>query len=453
MHLDEAGRRRYLAFALLLGAVLTAYAHHHLARVMHQPSHLVAIDAFMFCWLAFTVIVAHTHLDFRPSAEQAQRLDDLRVTVVIPLFNEDPETFRALLDSVAGQSRLPQRLHIIDNGSSDNACHLVFDDWARTTTTDMEVRYDVIGLVGKRQAQAVAFDADPDADIFCTLDSDTVLDRHAIGEGIAPFSRADTTSVSGLLLGLNQRKNLLTRLIDVSFVMSFLNGRACWSRLGSVVVNCGALAFYRSDVVRKYRNPYLTHTVWRRSVTTGDDRMLTGYALLEGRTVLQERSVGYTLLPENLSHLTRQRIRWWRSWFWGGGWLIQTCPLTKPAWWLVLWQFTGFVLFSFAMPVALILHPIETGRLALPFLGYVALLAYLRSVRYLIVRRPDMTYRQQLAMFAMAPFSSLLNLYLCSGLQYVGLATFLKTGWSTRQTVEVSIGATPDLGTTTVTNG
>jgi hyaluronan synthase len=181
--------------------------------------------------------------------------------------------------------------------------------------------------------------------------------------------------------------------------------------------------------------------------------MLTGYALLEGRTVLQERSVGYTLLPENLSHLTRQRIRWWRSWFWGGGWLIQTCPLTKPAWWLVVWQFTGFVLFSCAMPVALILHPIETGRLALPFLGYVALLSYLRSVRYLIVRRPDMTYRQQLAMFAMAPFSSLLNLYLCSGLQYVGLATFLKTGWSTRQTVEVSIGATPDLGTTTVTNG
>ncbi|TMR10505.1 glycosyltransferase [Nonomuraea turkmeniaca] len=449
MHLDEAGRRRYLGFALVLGAVLTAYAHHHVARVVDHPSHLVAIDAFAFCWLAFAAITAHTHVDVRPSAQQAKLLGGRRVTVVVPLFNEDPKTFRALLDSVAGQSRLPQRLHVIDNGSTNNDCRLVFDDWALTRPLDLEVRYDVTGRIGKRRAQAVAFDADPDADIFCTMDSDTVLDRNAVREGIAPFARADITGVAALLLGLNQRKNMLTRLVDLSFVMSFLNGRASWSRVGSVVVNCGALSFYRADVIRKYREAYLTQTVCGRPVVTGDDRMLTGYAVLEGRTVIQERSVGYTLLPENLSHLTRQRVRWWRSWFWGGGWLIQMCPLTKPAWWLVLWQFASFVLGTLALPLLMIRHPAEAGQLAVPFLGFAVLAAYIRTVRYLIVRRPDMTYRQQLLRFAMAPLSSLVNLYLCTVLQYVGLLTFLKTGWSTRQAVEVSIGAAPDLGTAT----
>ncbi|MER5178411.1 glycosyltransferase [Streptomyces sp. NPDC002896] len=447
---DQTGRRRCLAFSLVSAAALTAYAHHHLTRIVHEPSRLVAVDALAFCWLAFTLIAAYTHRDVRLTAKEAQQLDDRRVTVVVPVLNEDPKTFRALLQSVARQSRLPQRLHVIDNGSTSSDCKAVFDEWVRTAPAGLEVRYDTTGRVGKRRAQAVAFDADPEADIFCTVDSDTVLDPHAIREGIAPFSRADITSVAGVLLGLNHAKNLLTRLVDLSYVMSFLNGRSSLSRLGSVVVNCGGLAFYRADVVRKHQHAYVTQTVWGRPVTSGDDRMLTGYALLEGRTVIQERSVAYTLLPDNLSHLTRQRVRWWRSYFWGGGWLIRTCPLSKPGWWLVLWQFAGFVLNSYALPVVLIVHLSEAGGLALPFLGYVALLSYVRSMRYFIVRRPDQTRLQQLVIFAMAPLSTLLNLYVCTVLQYVGLATFLKTGWATRQTVEVSLGAVPELGTRTV---
>lgn len=439
MTFDEAGRRRYLGLALILAAALTAYAHHHFTRVVHELSQVVLIDAFGFLWLTLSLIAAHTHADVKLTRRRRMQLAQRRVTVVVPLRNEDPETFRALLDSVAAQSRLPQRLHVIDNGSENDDCRRVFADWALTAPDAMETEYDTTGPIGKRAAQAVAFDADPAAGIFVTLDSDTVLDPNAIAQGLAPFSRADVTSVAGLLLSLNQDRNLLTRLVDLSFVMSFLNGRASWSRLGSVVVNCGGLAFYRADVVRKYRDQYLNQTVWGRRVASGDDRMLTCYALLEGRTVIQERAVGYTLMPENLSHLTRQRVRWWRSFFWGGGWLIQRFPLSKPAWWLVLWQFASFLLYTVVLPTVLILHPLKAGGFAVPFLVYLTGLSYLRSLRYLIIRRPDQTYRSQLVTFALAPLSSLLNVYLCSALQYAGLCTFLKTGWSTRESVEVGM--------------
>jgi hyaluronan synthase len=441
--IDEAGRRRYLAFALILAAALTAYAHHHIARLTHSPGQIIVIDALGFTWLALSLLASHTHRDIRPSRRQARQLDERRVTVVVPLHNEDPATFRALLDSVTAQSRLPQRLHVIDNGSANDDCHRVFDEWARSAPTGLEIAYDTTGPIGKRAAQVIGFDADLAADVFVTLDSDTVLDPNAISEGLAPFSRTDTTSVAGLLLALNHDRSLLTRLVDLSFVMSFLNGRSSWSRLGSVVVNCGGLAFYRADVVRKYQDAYLTQTVWGRRVASGDDRMLTCYALLEGRTVIQERAVGYTLMPEKVSHLTRQRVRWWRSFFWGGGWLIQRFPLSKPAWWMVLWQFASFLLYTAVLPTVFILHPLQAGGLAVPFLIYLAGLSYLRSMRYLIIRRPDQTYRSQLLTFAIAPLSSLLNLYLCSVLQYAGLCTFLKTGWSTRQNVEVSIDAAP----------
>lgn len=433
------GRLRYLLAALLLTTAAALYAAHHAARLFHQPGYVVAVDALGFTWLAFCQIASHTHRDITPSPHQRQELDRLRVTVVVPLKNEDPAVFRMLLDSVADQTRLPQRLHVIDNGSSTRQCRDVYRQWARSAPPLLETEYATTGPIGKRSAQTVAFNADPDADIFVTVDSDTVLDAEAVAEGLAPFIRPQVMAVAGVLASLNWRANLLTRLVDLPFVTSFLNGRAAWSRLGSVVVSCGGLAFYRASVVRKYRAHYLSQRVCGRRVATGDDRMLTCYALLEGRTVLQERSFGYTLSPENLSHLTRQRVRWWRSFFWGGAWLIREFPLTRIAWWLVLWQFVCFALYTMAVPVVLVVHPVRTGELGWSFVVFMAVLSYVRSMRYLLWRRPDQSRVQQLGAFALAPLCAVLNLYLCGVLQVVGLLTFARTGWSTRAHVEVGV--------------
>jgi hyaluronan synthase len=364
------------------------------------------------------------------------------MTVVVPLHNEDAGVFGQLLQSIYYQTRLPQRVHIIDNGSSEenmHACRRVYSLLADPLREKgVEVEYTVTGKIGKRASQVLAFDADPYAELFVTLDSDTVLDPAALAEGSYPFVDPRVSSVAGLLLTLNQGKNLLTRLTDLTFTTSFLNGRSSWSRLGSVVVNCGGLAFYRGDVVRKYRNRYLNQRVFGKHVQSGDDRMLTSFALLEGRTVIQERAVGYTLLPENLWHLTRQRVRWWRSFFWGGGWLLLAFPMRKPAFWLVLSQFLTFVAYSTIVPYFLITHPMPLHTVIWPVLGYLAILSYMRAVRFLLVKRPDQSTASQWLTYALAPLASLFMLYLATALQYVGLATMLKTGWSTRQEVEVT---------------
>jgi hyaluronan synthase len=352
-----------------------------------------------------------------------------------------------MLDSVAIQSRPAQRLHIVDDGSDSRDCEEAFYAWLKTAPEGLDAVFTVIPNSKKRHAQAVAFEADPHADIWVTIDSDTVLDPNAIRQGLLPFAQPKVMSVAGTLLSLNSTSNLLTRLVDLGFTMSFLNGRASWSMLKSVVVNCGGLAFYRGEIVRKYLPVYLNQTIWGRKVISGDDRMMTCFSLYEGHTVLQQSSIGYTLVPEKVSHLTRQRIRWWRSFFWGGGWLIQNFPLTKIAWWMVAWQFTSFILFSFALPVMLLVHPLQSGHWPWMYLVYVALLAYARSLRYLSIRRPDQTPAQQFLIYAMAPLSSLLHVYLCSVLQYAGLFTFRKTGWSTRQTVEVSMRPQDSLET------
>lgn len=446
-HVFERSRTRYVLIALALAVTLGVFAFHHLTQAEESRDILVLINLLAFGWVVFNLVASHIHRDTRVRPRMQRVLDGLRVSVVVPVYNEDPTTFRAMLESLAQQSRPVQRLHVVDDGSKQRDCEVEFADWVRTAPAGMEVEYTTIPNSKKRHAQAVAFNADPDADIWVTIDSDTVLDAHAIRQGLIPFSRAKVNSVAGTLVALNDRTNLLTRLIDLGFTLSFLNGRASWSLLRSVVVNCGGLAFYRGWVVRKYLPHYLDQKVWGRRVISGDDRMMTCYALLEGHTVLQESCIGYTLVPENLSHLTRQRIRWWRSFFWGGGWLIQNFPVWRAAWWLVLWQFISFTLFTFAMPMMLIINPLQTGHAPWEYAVYLALLSYARSVRYLVVKRPDQSPSQQLFTYLLAPVSSMLHMYLCSGLQYVGLFTFRKTGWSTRQNVEVSMNLnTPPKG-------
>jgi hyaluronan synthase len=190
-------------------------------------------------------------------------------------------------------------------------------------------------------------------------------------------------------------------------------------------------------MVRRFLDHYLAHTVAGRVMPYGDDAMMTRYAMLAGRTVLQVDSWGYTLHPENLNHLTRQRVRWWRSFFWGNLWLLRAFPVTKVIWWMVAWRFVAFAWLTVAVPAVLLVGPTVHGVLPWMFLAWVVGVSYLTNARYLTIRRPGEGFGSHLITWLLAPLSGFLNLYLGFVLQYWGLFTCLKTGWGTRQKVEV----------------
>ncbi len=399
------------------------------------------IVACSFVFLLFTAVVPYFQRDVRPQPGKIGYLAGLRVCAIVPAHNEDPAMFLAMLRSVARQQRLPQRLHVVENGYAEPKLRDVFEQWRTTECpVDIDARYDLHLPAGKREAQAVAIKADPDADVYMTVDSDVELGNDdAIAKGIAPFADPRVMSVCGFLLGSNWAKNMWTRLVDVSFICSFLNGRASYSMLSSVAVNTGGLAFYRGDVVRKYLHHYLTHRIFNRQMQYGDDAMMTRYSMLEGRTLFQRGCWGFTLHPENRRHLAKQRTRWHRSFFWGNLWLLRTFSPRRAIWWLTLWQFVAFAWFTAAMPMVLVVHPAQTGQFAWLFMAAFAFVSYLSQMQYLTVRRPDMSFRQAFGMWALAPVSSALNLYIGWWLRYVGLFTCLKTGWSTRGQVEVGL--------------
>lgn len=426
---------------LLLGCTVIATRHYH-QFLTGQATAFIVVACLSFLWLTATLWLASTHEDVVvDDPDELAALDALRVTVVMPVYNEDPETFRRALDSIARQTRPVQRVHVVDDGSRTRDCELEVQRFARHHPW-LEVECTRVPNDGKREAQAVAFRADPQADVFVTMDSDTVLVPTAIASGLMPFTDPEVTSVAGMLVGLNRGSGLLTRLVDLGYTISTLNTRAFQSRLRSVCVNQGPLALYRAEVPRKWLDTYLGQTFLGRRVVSGDDRMLTNFSLMEGRTVLQQSALGATLLPTSLSHLTRQRVRWSRSFFRGGMWLIRHLPVTRAAWWIMAWRYVTFCLFTVMYPTILLVQPVREGYLPIAFFVYICLLSYAKSARYLTVRLEGEPRWSPVLTYALAPVSTLLHFYLSTLLRYVGLLTVRSTGWGTRAAVEVSLTPT-----------
>jgi hyaluronan synthase len=397
----------------------------------------IPVISLSFLWMCTTLIAAHFN---RPAKGLASTL---RVGLVIPSHNEDPAMLQEMLASIDAQTILPHVVYFIENGGTNGDAERIFKAWAAETLVPRPI-FMYRQQAGKRDAQVAAlvreFRRSNMVDVIVTVDGDTELDPRAIFEGLKPFADPTVMSVAGLLVGKNRVDNLLTRIVDLGFVSSFMNGRAAWSAFGSVAVNCGGLAFYRSWVIKAHLKEYVEQTLFGRKLHSGDDRMLTAFAALEGRTVFQETSVGYTLLPSNFSHLTRQRGRWWRSFWWGGIWLIRRFEPTRIIWWLVASQYITFVLYAVLFPLVVLYDPLRHHTIPWAFFIYAFGLSYLRSARTLAVNRPDQTLRDQLTHFLiLSPLVVLLNLWLCTTLQWWGLFTFYETGWRTRQKVEVGI--------------
>ncbi|WP_449289309.1 glycosyltransferase [Nocardiopsis halotolerans] len=154
---------------------------------------MVWLASFLLLWWA---PFAWFERPVRATAEEHAELDALTVTVQIPVYNEDPLVLRSCLRSVLAQSRRVDRVRVVDDGSVDASTGLPvdYDDirdafLARAVELGVEATWDRTGNRGKRFAQMHVL-AEDDADVFVTLDSDSVLDRHAVREGLGALRRS-----------------------------------------------------------------------------------------------------------------------------------------------------------------------------------------------------------------------------------------------------------------------
>lgn len=416
-------------------------------------SHAMAMNEFINLGLLQAVLFLHLLLKLTaalaakphvvPEGVEPPRL---AVDVVVPIYNEDPSLLAAGVRSMAEQSTPPRGLWLIDDGSShEGAPFLILEtDEVRSAIAAAQDAGIIVHTErqhnqGKRWAQALAF-RKSDADIFVTVDSDTCLDPRAIEKLVLPFWRAEVQSVAGLPTGINYRKSLFTRAVDLSFTMSSLQGRMAEGFFGSVRVNCGIIAAYRADTVRENLHRFLNQTFLGAPVKAGDDRALTYFAKERGRNEFQPEALAYSALPETIGHLARQRLRWARSWVWGTLLLLRR-PVWSADFWFTLAQLTGIL--AFGLVLSIIVAGTVVGAVPLTVLVATLVFAMLVGgvvhVRYIVLAHPEDPIWQRALTWFTSPIGTAIYIFLLLPLYYVATVRPLPTrGWGTRARVEVA---------------
>ena len=441
-------RRGWIVLAPTIIALLCVFwAARHLILLtaiyrLHYNSYHLGFEtawALSFVILAWQLALAWSEPIYITNQRQKRIMDRAMVTVNVPVYNEDPTCLSRSLMSLFTQTRLPNRVQVVDDGSVvdygiieqeflDVALkHGVQASWRRQANS------------GKRHAQAMTF-RDDDADIYVTLDSDTVLDNHAIEEGLKPFARRGVTSVAGLYLGLNAQRNLVTRIAELVCVSWQLQGRSASSRMGNVLVNSGAFALYRGWVFRKYMDAYLNETFFGRQVPFSDDAHMTMFALMEGRTVQQRTATSLTLYPERMGNYCRQYTRWMRGAFIRMFWRFKYLPMRSFAFWNEVFGQIQFVVASVIFVAVYVYWPILDHRVW-PYTIIIPLaLGYVVTARYLLVKRSDVSVGAMWGTYALAPLMILWCWFICRPIKIYASMTCLRTGWGTRSDgVEVAL--------------
>jgi hyaluronan synthase len=424
-------RRRGVLVAgvvLAIGAGWTA--RHAVAIARNEP--VSPVFAFMAGSFVFFLVLAWLERPKTATAEQRAALDELTVTVNVPLYNEDPAIVRQVLDNLLVQTRKPNRVQVVDDGSTQSYGELVSWWPAEARAAGIDGAWTRVANGGKRHAQLVTFRHD-DGDIFVTVDSDSVLAADAIEQGLLPFADPKVTSVAAVVLAMNAKTNVVTRLTDLMFANFQLITRSGLSRLGSVLVNSGCLAFYRAQVVRDAIPSYEAERFGRRNVQFSDNSFLTLAAHLAGKTVQQPTSVAFTWLPEKTGHHFRQQLRWFRGSTIRSIWRFRYLPFTRASYFVHLLNWINFALVGVAFGYLAVVQPVVDGAAIPWFLAASCLVAYATSLKYLTVKRSDISLACQLATFLMTPLLVVWSALVLRPLRLYAMATCWKTGsWGTR---------------------
>ena len=399
---------------------------------------MLAVWVITITFVLIQMVLAWAQKPFKVTRQQRAHLSELWVTVNIPCYNEDPAILDRTIYALTRQTRLPDHIQVVDDGSTADYSE-IRGWWQQNRPPGMRFTWVRQQNAGKKHAQSVTFLQDHDADIFVTIDSDSALDRRAIEEGLKPFANQEIVSVAGLETAFNYRTNILTRAISARSIAFQLFAMSAQSVAGgNVIINPGAFSLYRAELIRGIVPAYLGEKFFGIPVTLGDDTALTLFALCEGRAVHQPTAVSMPVYPETISHHLRQWTRWMRASTIRTLWRLKYLPVFSYAWLYVvytLWAFFTSVAVTIVIPLA---WP-ATKNLAIA--SGIALLAWplAIAIRLATVRRSDQGLLSKMVGVLLLPVAALWYLLVLRQIRFYGMATCFRQGWVTRQKIEVKM--------------
>lgn len=373
----------------------------------------------MLTYLSVKMILS---LFYKPYQNKAPQL---KVSVVIPSFNEANDVLKKTLESILDQTYPVEEIFVVDDGSNDISGYICVKKFIEEHSERCKnvTLHRLKENRGKRGAQSWAFKR-ATGDVFFTVDSDGYTHPYALEELMKPFIDEDVYAVTGHINARNRDENILTKLLDIRYENAFRLERAAQSVTGNILVCSGPISCYRREVVIPNLEHYNNQKFLGEVVQAGDDRCLTNYAIALGKTVYQSGARCDTDVPSTLKMFIKQQIRWNKSFFRES---LQGLKLAfkkpKVAVWILL-ELSLWIVFSVMMVISLLNQYASMSIMILMYaLFSLVVSALIRNVYY-IVKNP--------LLFLMSPLYGFLHLLLLFPLRFYSLITLRNVKWGTR---------------------
>lgn len=260
----------------------------------------------LYTWWIYALLFLH---DLRP--RRYPRYGGEKMAVLIPCYNESHDLIEQSIRSAVA-ARGNKQVIVIDDGSDNGVHHRL-----RRLTLELPVQlYEFPRNRGKREALwfATRWLVDDDVEFVVTTDSDTILDPDALVRVVEPLLDPAIGAATGDVKLLNERANLLTRMVGTYYWIGLNIYKQAQSVIRSVVCCSGCLAAYRASVLRSIVDDFASQRFLGEPCTHSEDRHLTNLVLKTGLDVVYvPEAVCWTETPATVRGFVRQQRRWKRG--------------------------------------------------------------------------------------------------------------------------------------------
>ncbi|MFW6152014.1 MAG: glycosyltransferase [Verrucomicrobiota bacterium] len=344
------------------------------------------------------------------------------VSVCVACHNEEDDiqkTVSRIFSEGYPHSKL--EVVVVNDGSTDNTLSEMLHAQARhkrLTIVDFEANK------GKRHGMAAGALMSR-SEILVYVDSDSFLMPGSIRKVVQGMADPTVAGVSGHTDVENISTNLLTKMQDVRYYVSYRVMKAAEHLFGAVSCCPGCFSAYRRACVIPILDGWLHQRFLGKYATYGDDRSLTNKLLRHYKILYDDEALATTIVPDRWGKYVRQQARWKRSWirelFFAGKWFWRKHPIAAISWYA---QAVLPLLAPLVMLNALVLGPLMYSHPAGFYVGGVLVVTLLWSVYYL-----EKTGRKD--WWAGFMFT-LTYVFFFSWQGYYALFTLRRTSWGTR---------------------
>lgn len=229
------------------------------------------------------------------------------VSIVTPVYNEDPLVFRKALISWR-KSNPSEIIAVIDYTDKEN-----IELFKKFQKVFKRAKLIITKIPGKREALADGI-KEAKGKIVALVDSDTIWEEGVLEKSLPPFKDPKVAGVA-TRQSVYETSTLAQKLFDILLDSRYFDEFPFLAASGDALVCLsGRTAFYKREAILPLLSDLINETFAGKKAISGDDKRLTYLVLAKGyKVAFQQNALVKTPGMKDLKPYIQQRLRWTRN--------------------------------------------------------------------------------------------------------------------------------------------